>query len=69
MKKIMIAAAVVGLGLGLAKASTNNLIGRTIPGANPLQAAKAETKGTTTVCYELCDLNGNCYTECTTTQN
>lgn len=69
MKKIIITAAIIGLGLGFAMASTNNFAGRTIHGASPLQAAKMATKNTTTVCYQLCDLNGKCYTECTVTQN
>lgn len=63
MKKIIMAAAVVGLGLGFAKASTNGFIKRTIPGTSHFQVVKAESK-TTTVCYQLCDLNGKCYTEC-----
>lgn len=67
MKKIMIAAAVVGLGISFAKASTNSFVGRTAPGTISLRASKAETKNTTTVCYPVCDLNGKCYTECTTT--
>lgn len=62
MKKIMMIAALVGLGLSLAKASTSSYIGRTPPGTSRLQMLKAEA--TTTVCYQLCDLNGKCYTEC-----
>lgn len=69
MKKIILAAAAVGLGIGFAKASTNTFIGRTIPGTSPLQVSKVETKLTTTVCHELCDLDGNCYTECTVTES
>jgi len=37
MKKIMMIAALVGLGLGFAKASTNSFIGRTFPGTVKLQ--------------------------------
>jgi len=69
MKKIIMVAAVVGLGLGVAKASTNILIERTLPAASFLKASKTGTKATTTVCHQVCDLNGKCYTECSVTQS
>ena len=71
MKKLMIAAAVIGLGLGFAKAATMNFNGTTTAGRSFIKAAaNTEKKTTVEVCYEVCDTtDGRCYTKCTVTES
>lgn len=63
----MAVAAVVGLGLNIVHAGGLDFDGRITGAAGFTEAIKVAREKSATTCYQLCDLNGKCYTECSTT--